>query len=363
MTTLSERYEDILSVPENEALEHVVADLDRMRRIASAAKVSPQRDAAIRRALLTESVKEREDRTATAGAHKRLSPFGRSVVPLWVRFRYVAVLCVCLAVVIVRAILMTAVAPAPASAQAILARAASRPTSTGKAILLTYEISVRSSRGASTGWARVWAEPSGQSGLNFSQSVSLTGSTLGGTVVRVHGSHYLYDRQHNEIVLAETRPVASWQVPQSLFVGSSLAADLRRIARLSPHRVEVGPRAIVGGRQVDEIRVRGWNAMPGEMATIYFDSTTHLLAGFDAVAPDTAHPTAVWQARLFSARTMAASHAPSDAFTLQAPLAARVVVAAPQVATFAALCHLLGPIKSVLRSAGTSMLEVCKLTN
>jgi len=51
MTSLHERYPDVLDSISDPGMERVVADLDRMGRIATAVTVLPRHDAAIRQAI------------------------------------------------------------------------------------------------------------------------------------------------------------------------------------------------------------------------------------------------------------------------------------------------------------------------
>ncbi|HVC81136.1 MAG TPA: hypothetical protein VNL35_11625 [Chloroflexota bacterium] len=348
MTTLPERYPDILADHHDPALVCVVADLDRMREIATAAIVPPRRDAAIRQALYA--------RESPPAPYRRALPFRQRLATL------------------AAALLVTLIGvggyqrlggPTSVSAQTVLRRAAAVHLAPTQAVHLVYSVTVTNGAPiAAIGTADAWLQAGAGGAPTRSAQTLIVGSTsLSGRYVQIGAHVYAYNPMHHAILVSpEARATPSWLVPSDLFNGANLARDLRVLAERSPGQVRVGPRQTLAGRTVDVITVDGWMNRPAQRTTFYFDARTYALRGFDAVSADPSYPTASWEARLSSEDTVAASAVPANTFMLHAPATARVVPPLPDLGAFARACRSAVDIRVLLASESPSLLSVCRIT-
>ncbi|HVA88234.1 MAG TPA: hypothetical protein VNL71_00185 [Chloroflexota bacterium] len=348
MTMLNEQYPDLLSDRPDPTLARVVADLDRVREIATAATVSPRRDAAIRQALYARAL-TREPSRRVFPLHGRLAALAAAlVIVLGGLGGY-----------------PRSTGPAPVSAQTVLSRAAAVHLVPNQAAHLTYWVTVTDgARIIAMGTADTWIQ-GGARGIPMksAQTLSLGTTRLSGRYVRIGAQVYAYNSLHRTILVSpEARAIPSWVVPPNLFNGASLAQDLRVLAERSPRQVQAQPRQTLAGKIVDVIIVDGWMGRPAQRTTFYFDAQTYALRGFDAVSADPSYPTASWKARLSSEDTVAAAAVPARTFTLNAPVTARVVAPAPNLGALARTCHGAVNVRMLLATETRSVLAACQIT-
>jgi hypothetical protein len=342
-------------------LARVVTDLDRMRRVATAARVAPARDAAIRRALHDRALEQIHSARADVGGQAGAARPRPRLAAL------AGALLLALSGVLGGPHLS---APAPVSAQDVLRRAAAAMRlAPSQAAHLSYRVAIAPPRGQlalavyahrGAGKARyrvvagtvvftaeVWV----RAAAGGAPTASMQTLTWPGThqflvdrYIQVGSQIYGYDPGNNEIALRGTHDEQpGWLIPNGALDGAGLTRELSALALHAPRQVRLLPRQSLGGTAVEAIQVDGWRDAPGLRTTFYFDAHTFLLRGFDAGSRDPTYPTASWQVRLGSYATVAAGSVPPRTFTLRAPadaqVASPILDSAAFASTFTTVCH------------------------
>ncbi|HZS88920.1 MAG TPA: hypothetical protein VFE42_15710 [Chloroflexota bacterium] len=391
-----DQYADLFDGGNDPDLERLVADLDSMCRIATAATVSPRRDTAIRQALharaLERLLSTRADRGRRSAAGLRAWLRDREAIlrrPGSLGLRAALTGAILLTVGGVAGYLQLG-SPAAVSAQTVLNRAAAAMRlAPNQAAHLTYNMAVTPSTDQGSAAAHDKAGSALQSTQKLQNSLSadvwvqadangdptMSAQTLtpgrpglrgiGDRYIQIGQRVYAYDSSHNAILVTAGPGMQdfhpSWVVPNDALDGAGLTQELSALAQRSPQQVQLLPRQTLDGTTVDVIQINGWSDRPAQRTTFYFDAQSFLLRGFDAASFDSSYPTPSWQVRLTGYNTVAGSAVPANTFTLNAPADARIVAPAPDLSAFSTVCHSSADAKQVL--AGTqSLLAACRAT-
>ncbi len=354
MTSLHERYPDVLDSISDPGMERVVADLDRMGRIATAVTVLPRHDAAIRQAIYAHALEigqrdraRRQNWTRTGHGLSLRQPVVRpSYLLTRGRFLPTRQRLVSLAAALALAAsggilyLLRLGNPTPVSAQAVLHRAAAVHLAPYQVAHLVYSIAMtdQSIAARATGTADVWLQADARGmPMIFAQTLTISRSGEGATApvhiryIEIGRQVYVYDVGQGTILvdpdtfmLLVTHTGRGWVVPNALLDGVRVARFLSAHTTGIPPNIRLQLRRPLDGHPVNAIAVEGWPVQRGLRTTFYFDAHSSILRGFDAASVSRSYLLPSWQVRLRSTATPPL--ALSATFRLNAPATARVVL-------------------------------------
>jgi hypothetical protein len=154
--------------------------------------------------------------------------------------------------------------------------------------------------------------------------LNLSHSSLVGRFVELGRDLFGYDAAHNALSLPSDRNAAPAIVlPNEVYDGAALASTIEQLAARGSRVVALPPQTLEGV-PVEVVQADGVLDRPALRLTLYFDTQTHVLRGFDAASDDPSYPTPSWQVRLQSHTAMPASSVPPGTFALHLPAGARV---------------------------------------
>jgi len=314
MTTLDERYPDLLNADDVSRFAGLVAELDTLRE----GSPSPRGDMMIRHALAVHA------RDLAQQGRNRPTPVGVARQRRWTRplkARLGVAVAAFAAVLLSVGTYLHGQGPTPVSAQTVLHRAAAASLGPNEAIHATYRVSSSDGR---TGTADVWIGYNG-SGAPTELALNLTMSQDGHPAGNFNGSLIATGPNLLQVYRSGTggppdqmpvpaTPVQPASAPKAMACVPCGALKGMVVGTLLAQKLSAQPNAYtlhqetVDGVSVYALQYTGAEGAAGG-ATFYFNAQTYVLQGADWVQGGTS-----WQTRLDSYSTMPLSAVPAGTF-------------------------------------------------
>jgi hypothetical protein len=257
-----------------------------------------------------------------------------------------------------------------ASAEALLRRAAAVTFEPNQARHLVYDVTMTLPGHVATGTGEIWiATDAAGKPVQATETLRLAKSAGAPQLVVERDQQtalgtYTYDGTHNTIVIP-SRNDPSWSahstptlpLPVYLLDGATVAQRVGDLAAKGAAHVQLLAQRTIDGVTVDAVQVDRWPNGASIATTLYFDSDTHLLRGFDSHGTDPSYGSPVWRVRLSKQTSASRATAPANAFPLDAPASAQVQPPPPAASALPRLC---GRQPKLLFASGQTLLKTCQ---